>query len=246
MALTHLLFSTFILASGLRAFAGVEELCFKNAGLKDEQTVSLKIDESRVTGTYEVVRDYDSESAEKFEFTGTRSGKVLKVKFKGNKLPSPGMKSLNWTLLDDGEKQVLRIKFNSKNYETGKYEDTPVEFEACEPSYAELAKNATRVSLDGAGQARQTVKLDGSDERQAFVVNVPKGKALGVTAPMLRIAFYYPDKKKHGEPGMDSFTSDKVRQGGNCLVVVHRYSTPDGQSAEGAENTIEFSLNDGD
>ena len=246
MIIRHLLFSAAIVASALPASAGIEELCFKNAGLKDEQIVSLKIDESRVTGTYRIIRDYDSESAETFNFTGTASGRALKVKFKGNKLPSPSMKSLNWTLLDDGEKQVLRIRFNSKNYETNKFEDTSVEFESCEPSYSELAKNARRVSLDQAGRSKQTVELDGDDARKAFVVDVPKGKALGVTAPMLNISFYYPDKKKHGEPGMDSFTSNKVRQDGKCLVVVQRYSTPDEQTAEGAQHTVEFSLDGGD
>ena len=246
MNIRHLLFSTFILASGVPAFGGIEELCFKNAGLKDEQTVSLNIDESRVTGTYKIMREYSADDVETFAFTGTRSGTTLKVKFKGNKLPSPSMKSPNWTLVDDGEKQILRIKFSGKNYDTNKFEDSVVEFESCEPSYRELAKQAKRVSTDASGRSTQTVKFDSKDERQAFLINVPQGKAVGVTAPMLNIAFYYPDKNKHGEPGTDSFTSDKVRQSGSCLVVLQQYSTPDDGSSEGAEHTVEFSLQDGE
>lgn len=246
MNIRHLLFSVLIVASGVPALGGIEELCFKNAGLKDEQTVSLNINESRVTGTYKIMRDYSSDSVETFDFTGTRSGTTLKVKFKGSKLPSPGMKSPTWKLVDDGEKQILRIKFNGKNYETNKFEDTEVEFESCEPSYAQLAKSAKRISPDQADGNKQTVKFETKDERQAFSINVPKGKAIGVTAPMLSIAFYYPNKNKHREPGMDSFTSDKVRQTGNCLVVLHQYSTPDDGGAEGAEHTVEFTLQDGE
>lgn len=242
MKIKHLFVFTLILTSALPAFGGIEELCFKNAGLKDEETISLKIDESRVTGTYKIMWDYSADTVETFDFTGTRAGKSLKIKFKGNKLPSPSMKSLNWTLDDDGTKQTLRIKFNEKNYDTKKFEDSLVDFESCAPSYAELKKKAKRLSIQQAGPSKETVKFSTKDERHAFSINVPKGKALAVTAPMLSIAFFYPDGKQHGEASMDSFSSDKVSQGGDCLVVLHRYATPDGESAEGAEHTVEFSL----
>ena len=237
-----LFIAALFLSCALSAFGGIEELCFKNAGLKDEETVLLKIDESRVTGTYKIMRDYSPDTVETFDFSGTRVGETLKVKFKGNKLPSPNMKSLNWVLDDDGSKLTLRIKFNGKNYETNKFEDMVVEFEACGPSVAELAKKARRVQLDESGRGRQTVKFAAKDERKALSIEVPKGRALGITAPMLKIEFYYPDQKKHAEDGMDSFTSDKVAQTGNCLVVLHRYATPDDDSAEGGEHTVEFSL----
>jgi len=246
MNIKHLSFATLILTSGLPAFGGIEELCFKNAGLKDEDTVTLNIDETRVTGTYKIMRDYSSDTVETFDFTGTRTGKTLKVKFKGNKLPSPGMKSLDWTLSEDGEKEILRIKFNGKNYDTNKFEDSLVDFESCEPSYAELAKKAQRLSPDPSGADRkETVKFATKDERKAFRVNIPKGKSFGITAPMLNIRFYYPDKKEHEEPGIDSFSSDNLKQGGECLLVLKRYSTPDQESGEAAEYSIEYSLESG-
>jgi len=234
-------FFTFILSAVLPVFGGIEELCFKNEGLKDEETVTLNIDETRVTGTYKIMRDYSSDTVETFDFTGTRTGKTLKIKFKGNKLPLPSMKSLNWTLDDDGTKQTLRIKFNAKNYDTNKFEDSLVDFEACAPSYAELARFAKRISLGATGHSRQTVRFATKDARKALAFDVPKGKAVGITAPMLKIEFYYPNESKHGEDGMDSFTSDKLSKAGECLVVFHQYSTPDGDS-EGNEHIVEFSL----
>ena len=240
MNIKHLLVSAWILASALPAFGGIEELCFKNAGLKDEETVSLNIDESRVTGTYTIMRDYSSDTVETFPFTGTRAGKTLKVKFKGNKLPSPNMKSLNWTLDDDGSKQTLRIKLNGKNYETNKFEDSLIDFESCEPSYAELAKSAKRVSLDQAGKSKQTVRFKTKEEQKTFIVKVSKGDVVGVLAPMLNIKLYYPDKTKHEESGIDSFSSDEARTSGDCLVVLSRYATPDDDSEEAAEFPVEF------
>ena len=242
MKIKRLFFVTILFASGLPAFGGIEELCFKNGGLRDEETVTVNIDESRVTGTYKIMRDYSPDTIETFDFTGTLTGKTLKVKFKGNKLPSPAMKSLNWTLDDDGTKQTLRIKFNEKNYDTNKFEDSLVDFEACEPSYEELLKKAKRVSLDQAGESKQTVKFKTKDERKAFLIAVPKGSGVGVTAPMLSIEFYYPGGKKHDESSMDSHGSNKFRKSGDCLVVLQRYATPDDDSAEAAEFPVEFSV----
>ncbi len=214
-------FGSLIFASALSATAGAEEKCFKNAGLKDEETVSLNIDGSKVTGIYKIMRDYSFDTIETFDFTGTRTGKTLKVKFKGNKLPSPAMKSLDWTLAEDGEKQILRIKFNGKNYETNKFEDSLVDFESCEPSHAELAKGAKRLSLDPVGgRGKEKVKFESKDERKAFSVKIPPGKGFGITAPGLNIQFYLPNKKEHGEAGMDSFTTEKLAQGGECLLVL--------------------------
>lgn len=240
MNIKHLFVATWILASALPAFGGIEELCFKNEGLKDEETVSLNIDETRVTGTYKIMRDYSSDAVETFPFTGTRTGKTLKVKFRGNKLPSPNMKSLNWTLDDDGTKQTLRIKLSGKNYETNKFEDSIIDFESCEPSYAELAKKAKRVTLGQAGKSKQTVRFKSKDEQKAFFVKVSRGDMVGVLAPMLNIKLYYPDKKKHEESGIDSFSSDEARTGGDCLVILSRYSTPDDDSDEAAEFAVEF------
>ena len=244
MKMRHLLFSALIFASGVPAFGGIEELCFKNAGLKDEETVLLNIDESRVTGTYKIMREYSSDTVETFEFTGTRVGKTVKVKFKGNKLPSPSMKSLNWTLDDDGTKQTLRIKFNGKNHETNKSADYIADFEACEPSYSELKRRSGRLLPDPAGGTRKrTVKFATKDEHKAFRVNVPRGQTFGITAPMLNIVFYYPDGRRHAEPGIDSFASDILKKSGECLIVLKRYSTPDQESEEhAAEFTIEYSV----
>lgn len=243
MNIKHLLVGTVILAVQLPAFGGMEELCFKNAGLKDEETVTLNIDETRVTGIFQIMRDYSSDQIEKYEFTGTRTGKTLKVKFKGNKFPSPAMKSLNWTLATMGDKEILKIKVNGKNYDTNKFEDYVADYEACEPSFAELKKKATKLSLDqGGSKGTEIVKFASKDERKAFSFKVPKGKSFGITAPMLNIRFYPPGKTVPEDLGMDSFTSGKVMSEGECLLVLNRYAMPDQEMEETAEVTIDFSL----
>ncbi len=106
-----------------------KEYCFQNDGLKLQQKVSLTITGDKVEGTFESGGYDESTSAETFEFTGSRTGNLLTIRFAG-KPPyelAPGTKRIVWTL---GVK-ALKIPTFGKNYNTGKYATYVAVYEKC-------------------------------------------------------------------------------------------------------------------
>lgn len=103
--------------------------CFKNDGLKVSQTVSFTLTKTKLEGTFET-GGYDREtSAETFEFTGTKAGNLLTIKF-ARKPPYEiprGTKKIVWTL---GSK-TLRVPMYGKNYTTMKYSNYTAIFDRC-------------------------------------------------------------------------------------------------------------------
>lgn len=96
-----------------------KEYCFENDGLKVKQTVSMTITGTKVEGTMESGGYETTNSAETFDFTGTKSGTLLTVKFQG-KPPyelAPGTKRIVWTLANTS----LKVPTYGKNYNTKKY-----------------------------------------------------------------------------------------------------------------------------
>ena len=105
------------------------DYCFKNDGLKLQQTVSFTLTGSKIEGTMESGGYDENTSAETFEFTGTKRGTVLTVKFQG-KPPyelTPGTRRIIWTL---GTKN-LKVPMYGKNYTTGKYSAYTATFTKC-------------------------------------------------------------------------------------------------------------------
>lgn len=110
------------------AFAGTD-YCFQNDGLKLSQRVSFTINGDKIEGTFES-GGYDANtSSETFDFTGTRAGPRLTIKFAGKppyELP-PGTKTIIWKL----GKNVLEIPMFGKNYETNRFAAYTAKFERC-------------------------------------------------------------------------------------------------------------------
>ena len=105
------------------------DYCFKNDGLKVQQTVSFTITRNKVAGTFESGGYDQGISAETFEFTGTRKGALLTIKFAGKppyELP-PRIRRIIWTL---GTK-TLKIPTYGKNYNTGKYSTYVARYVKC-------------------------------------------------------------------------------------------------------------------
>jgi hypothetical protein len=105
------------------------DLCFKNEGLKQLQTVSFTITGNKIKGTFEVSGYDGSTSAETFEFTGTRSGNLLTIKFLGT-IPyerPPKTSKIVWTL----GKTTLKIPVYGKNYQTNKYSVYSATYRKC-------------------------------------------------------------------------------------------------------------------
>jgi len=95
------------------------DYCFTNDGLKVKQTVSFTLTKNKIEGTMESGGYDTNTSAETFEFTGTKTGRLLRVKFAGKppyELP-PHTRRIVWTM---GTK-TLRIPMYGKNYVTQKY-----------------------------------------------------------------------------------------------------------------------------
>jgi hypothetical protein len=83
------------------------DYCFENQGLKDQHRVSITITGNKVEGTFEVSGYDPATSAETFDFTGTKSGTLLRIRFEGKppyQLP-PKTKQIVWTQ----DKTRLRI-----------------------------------------------------------------------------------------------------------------------------------------
>ena len=105
------------------------EYCFQNDGLKLQQRVSFTINGNKIEGTFESGGYEETTSSETFDFTGTRTGQRLTIKFDGKppyELP-PGTKTIIWKL----GKDVLEIPMFGKNYETNRSSAYTAKFERC-------------------------------------------------------------------------------------------------------------------
>lgn len=104
--------------------------CFENKGLKEEHRISFELEGNKIIeGYYETIGDTPGTSAETFNFSGTKVGNSLKIKFAGT-IPyerAPKTKSLVWTLA----KNVLSVPTYGKNYDTNKYSTYQAKFEKC-------------------------------------------------------------------------------------------------------------------
>lgn len=125
------------------AFAQVGSKCFQADVRYGGHSVTFKTNGKKISGTF-TVESNEEEMVKTYEFTGTRAGNVLKVKFGENELPDLTpffeLKSLNWTLSKIARKEILRIKIYGKNYEIDEYEDHLVDFEPCHTDYKLLLK----------------------------------------------------------------------------------------------------------
>jgi hypothetical protein len=105
------------------------DYCFENDGLKLQRRISFTIDGNKIEGTLESGGYEKTTSFETFDFTGTRSGQRLTIKFEGDppyELP-PGTKNIVWKL----RKNVLEVPMFGKNYETNRNSAYTAKFERC-------------------------------------------------------------------------------------------------------------------
>jgi hypothetical protein len=105
------------------------EYCFQNDGLKLRQNVSFIIDGNKIEGTFESGGYDRNTSAETFDFTATRAGQRLTIKFAG-KPPyelSPGTKTIIWKL----SKDALEIPMFGKTYQTNRSSAYTAKFQRC-------------------------------------------------------------------------------------------------------------------
>jgi hypothetical protein len=110
------------------ALAGTD-YCFQYDGPKLSQRVSLTIDGNKIEGIFESGGYEKTTSAETFDFTGTRSGQRLTIKFDGNppyELP-PGTKTITWKL----RKDVLEIPMLGQSHETNRSSPFTAKFKRC-------------------------------------------------------------------------------------------------------------------
>ena len=223
------------------AFAQGESKCFQNDSLQGANVVNFTMNGNKVSGTFSVENSGDAESSKTYEFSGTLTGDVLKVQFAGNALPdvTPSeMKSLNWTFQKTADKEILRIKFYGKNYETNRYADYFADFDSCEPSYAALTKTAKAVQFTkGKSSATAPISFKNIAERKVFLVNIRKGQTLQLDAAGCKISVYLPNGKLYdfveweSEDGnektftssmIDQITIKPIPQTGNYLIVLQK------------------------
>lgn len=120
----------FCLFCGVVNASAQTEQCFENDGLKLRQRATFTITGNKVEGTFESGGYDESTSAETFDFTGTRAGNLLTIKFVGGKPPyelPPGAKRIVWTLAA----RSLKIPTYGKNYNTGRYSAYTATYDKC-------------------------------------------------------------------------------------------------------------------
>lgn len=107
-----------------------KRFCFENQGLKSTHKISFELEGNKIVeGYYETIGDVPETSAETFNFSGTKTGASLNIKFAGT-IPyerSPKTKSIVWTL----GKMALTVPTYGKNYNTNKYSTYQAKFEKC-------------------------------------------------------------------------------------------------------------------
>jgi hypothetical protein len=214
----------FLGASSIASAQSVPK-CFRADWLQGGRVVNLTIKGSKVSGTFSVGGGEPITADRIYEFSGTLNGKALTVVFAGNRLPDVApseMKSLVWTLVKFGSKEILRIKFSGKSYTTNNYEVHSVDFEPCEEDYAVLTTTAKRVRFArGADSAVFPVSFRTTHERRSFLLKVKAGQRIAVEAPGCGISFYYPDRRPYEEgTEIDTWSSDSVTQAGDYLFVI--------------------------
>ena len=104
--------------------------CFQNDGLKVQQKVSFMLTGNKIEGTFESGSGGDTTSMETFDFSGTKTGNLLTIKFNAGKPPyevAKETKRIVWTL---GTK-TLKIPIYGKNYNTNKYSTYSASFDKC-------------------------------------------------------------------------------------------------------------------
>lgn len=98
------------------ALAGTD-YCFEHDGLEFHQRASFTINGNKIEGTFESGGHDVNTSSETFDFTGTRAGRRLTIKFDGNfpyELP-PGTKTIVWKLSKDALEIPMFGKTDQKN-----------------------------------------------------------------------------------------------------------------------------------
>lgn len=203
--------------------------CFSAQWLQGERVVEFTLKGNKASGTF-IVRGDSIANTGIFKFSGTLAGDTLTVAFDGNYLPdvSPSvMKSLVWTLVKRGNKELLRIKFSGKNYETNKYEESFADFEPCDQSYAALSRRAVRVQFArGTNSASYPVVFKTKGESKTFLLNMKAGQQLQVEAHGCTISFFYPNKQEGEEPAIDDLSPDRLTQSGDYLFVISPAPAP--------------------
>lgn len=211
-------------------FAQAQTKCFRNDGLKDNHIVRFEADGGDVAGSYFVETNGDSENKQVFNFSGTRDGKVLTVRFAGDAPPGVApskTKNLIWMLDQSANGEILRIKFYGKNYETNKNANYSADFVSCEPGFAMLAKGAKRISFaKGAKSAAFPLSFKTQSERQAFWLGAHKGQTVSVMSPGCGISAYYPNKTADNEGGIDTFSLENIAQSGDYLFIIRPAGEP--------------------
>ena len=214
------------------ANAQSQSKCFRNDGLRDNHIVRFEADGGDVAGSYFVETDGDAEKTQTFDFSGTRSGNTLTVKFAGAAPPGVApskTESSIWTLDQTADGEILRVKFYGKNYKTNRYANYSTDFVSCSPSYATLAKQAKRVSFaKGAKSADVGVSFKVQSERKVFRLGARQGQTISVMSPGCGISAYYPDKTADQEGGIDTFSLKNITQTGDYLFVI----TPAGEPGD--------------
>ena len=90
----------------------------------------MTITGNKIEGTFESGGYDETTSMETFDFTGTKAGNLLTIKFNAGKPPyevARGTKKIVWTL---GAK-TLKVPIYGKNYDTNKYSTYSAGFDQC-------------------------------------------------------------------------------------------------------------------
>ncbi len=123
-------FAALLLGFSVTQAKAQKDFCFEKKGREFQQRVSMTIMGKKIEGTFESGGYQSDTSMETFDFTGTKNGGVLNIKFDSRppyELP-PGTKKIVWTL----GATTLKIPTYGKNFYTKKSSNYEAAFGVCQ------------------------------------------------------------------------------------------------------------------
>ena len=122
-------FLALLACSAPLASAGTD-YCFEHKGLEFQQRASFTINGNQIEGTFESGGYKKTTSFETFEFTGTRAGRRLTIKFPDTPLP-PELPTGTTTMVWKLNKEALEIPMFGKTRRTKHASAYTAKFKRC-------------------------------------------------------------------------------------------------------------------
>ena len=226
----------FLCLCGGNAFADGEWSCFSNGALKDNFILRFQTEAEKVTGTFTIERGYGADGTEEHEFSGTKAGDVLSVKFDKTLPEEDGAKisRMEMTIRQAGDEQALK----AKSFGADKKLLSTADYEACEPGFTRLSQDAERISFPKSAMTiDRSIDLERKNQRFAFPEAAEGAKPLRACAGRRHFIFRSREERYDEGTAIDDLNIENAKAGDYLLVF--------SPAPEPQRCSVTFTLSDG-